>query len=61
MGITQVEFTASDKEEIVEAEDEEIAEEEGLFHPPQPMYQIKSQIHHSFLYLFQKDQENSGA
>jgi hypothetical protein len=34
MGITKVEFTASEEEEIVDAEDEEIAEEERLFSPP---------------------------
>jgi hypothetical protein len=37
MGITQVEFTASDEEKIVDAEDEESAEEEGLFGPTQPV------------------------
>jgi hypothetical protein len=34
MGITQVEFTASEEEEAIDAEDKEITEEEGLFGPP---------------------------
>jgi hypothetical protein len=33
--ITQVEFTASEEEEIVDSEDNEIKEEEGIFGPPQ--------------------------
>jgi hypothetical protein len=37
MGITQVEFTASEEEEVFDAEDKEITEEEGLFGPPQPV------------------------
>jgi hypothetical protein len=37
MGITQVEFTASDEEEAVDTEEKEITEEEGLFGPPQPV------------------------
>jgi hypothetical protein len=37
MGITEVEFTASEEEEAIDAEDEEITEEEGLFGPPQPI------------------------
>jgi hypothetical protein len=45
MGITQVEFTASEEEEIVDAEDEEIAEEEGLFGPHQPVT-IEDHIEH---------------
>jgi hypothetical protein len=35
MGITRVEFTASEEEEAIDAEDKEITEEEGLFGPPQ--------------------------
>jgi hypothetical protein len=34
---TQVEFSASEEEAIVDADDNEIAEEEGLFGPPQPV------------------------
>jgi hypothetical protein len=37
MGITQVELTSIEVEEIVDTEDNEIAEEEGLFGPPQPV------------------------
>jgi hypothetical protein len=37
MGITQVKFTASEHEEAVDAEGEEISEKEGLFGPPQPV------------------------
>jgi hypothetical protein len=29
MGLTQVEFTASEEEEVIHVEDEEISEEEG--------------------------------
>jgi hypothetical protein len=32
-----MEFTASEEEEVIDAEDEEITEEEGLFGPPQPV------------------------
>jgi hypothetical protein len=35
MGIAQVELTASEEEEMVDIDDEEIAEEERLFGPPQ--------------------------
>jgi hypothetical protein len=34
MGITQVEFTASEEEEVIDIEDDEIEEEEGIFGPP---------------------------
>jgi hypothetical protein len=34
MGITQVEFTASEEEEVVDDECKELTEEEGLFGPP---------------------------
>jgi hypothetical protein len=37
MGITQVEFTASEEEELIDAEDEGITEEEGIFDPHQPV------------------------
>jgi hypothetical protein len=37
MGRNQVEFTASEEEEAIDAEDEAITEEEGLFGPPQPV------------------------
>jgi hypothetical protein len=37
MGIIQVELTASEEKEIVDAEDMEITEEEGLLGPPQPV------------------------
>jgi hypothetical protein len=37
MGITQVKFTASEEEEIVDAVNEAIAEEEGSVGPPQPV------------------------
>jgi hypothetical protein len=71
IGIAQGEFTPSEDEEIVDAEDNEIAEEEVLFGPPQPAKDdhIEHQVdvsdkvpnHHSFLCLIQKDQEKSGA
>jgi hypothetical protein len=45
MGITQVEFTESEEEKFVDAEDEEIAVGEGLFGPSQPVT-IDDQIEH---------------
>jgi hypothetical protein len=45
MGITQVEFTPSEEEEAIDAEDKEITEEEGLFGPPQPVA-INDHIEH---------------
>jgi hypothetical protein len=47
MGITQVELTPSEEEEAVDGEDKEIAEEEGLCGPPQPVtinYHIEHQV-----------------
>jgi hypothetical protein len=37
MGITQVELTAGEEEELIDAEDEEFTEDEGIFGPPQPV------------------------
>jgi hypothetical protein len=45
MGITPVEFTTGEEEEIIDAEDKEIAEEEELVCPPQPTI-IDDQIEH---------------
>jgi hypothetical protein len=70
MGITQVDFTASEEEEIVNAEEKEITEEEGLFGPPQPAsihdhieYQVdvSDKVPNPPLVPVQKDQQNSEA